>query len=45
MSDEEMARIPAFPSPTALAELKMQEMPPHLRREDAKPHTDENSDR
>ncbi|MGH9765995.1 MAG: hypothetical protein ACREAB_01065 [Blastocatellia bacterium] len=30
MSDEEMAQIPAIPSPTALAELKMQEMPSHV---------------
>ncbi|HZF38908.1 MAG TPA: hypothetical protein VE715_08795 [Blastocatellia bacterium] len=27
MSDEEIARIPAIPSPTDLAELKMREMP------------------
>jgi len=26
MSEEEMAQVPAIPSPTALAELKMQEM-------------------
>jgi hypothetical protein len=27
MSDEDMARIPAIPSPTILAELKLREMP------------------
>ncbi len=30
MSDGEIAQIPATPSPTALAELKMQEMPPRV---------------
>jgi len=30
MSDEEMAQIPAIPSPTSLAELKMQEISPRV---------------
>ena len=30
MSDEEIARIPAIPSPTVLADLKMQETPSRI---------------
>jgi hypothetical protein len=30
MSDEEMARIPAIPSPTAIAELELREMPSRI---------------